>query len=392
MFFLLLYLVISVVWLCAIVASAGWLLWSVIAWGRGGSSIAGLKPLGLIALVFAGLTGPLWVEAVKEEIDCRIAGLGVDAPIHAADEGIYWRSHDPRHDILGPAYDYRREVAMSLLRGLVEGRIGYLEVPYAAEAERGSGSEVTNRKFYFARKENTQVECQDGIVANLPPGTCIASESTPDTQARFEMRARPSGRAIAIKDRNTGKDVGSYWYAKINRSETLLVVFGLQKLRPISCSPEKLDPLPASNLVPMVFRSGDGMVVSRDGLVEFARAAWRPITLELPDDMVPRGLAGIFYWIGRNQIRMLGHDDVELWKAATRGYRASEENLMFGNVYLVTGKIRLPAGLYGANLADWILPKGAPIPPGPRGHGNIYRIGEGCIWGICEKLEEERKK
>jgi hypothetical protein len=389
------YIILSTLWLALIAGFAVWLAIRAVKWKQGGSPKRLIAPVLSLMVV----TGPLWAEAIKEEIDCRMAGLALSSPIAAAEEGLYWRSHESLSISYsgGIPYDQRRHLAtLSLLRSLVEGRIGFLEVPYAPKGE-GGGKETTNQKLYFARK-GPQVECWldpesttdtrgfGYLARTLPPGTCVAWEQTGGTGARFEMHARSSVRAIAIKDRKADKDVASYWYAAVDKEETILRLYGIRKLRPVSCTPDRLDGKPAVHLAEMLFPAADGKVVSREDLARHAGEPWRPVTLnEKREEAVPAGQAGIGYWIARNRVRKLTRDDIDLWKSATRGYRAPIAHLTFGRAYLVTGPMRFPTDLYGANLVDWVLEKGAPIPPGPRGHGNIYRIGEGCIWGSCEK-------
>jgi hypothetical protein len=53
--------------------------------------------------------------------------------------------------------------------------------------------------------------------------------------------------------------------------------------------------------------------------------------------------------------------------------------------YRVTRKIRFPAGLYGASLAKFWIPKGVPVPDGDPGHSCVMSE-ETCkpLFGICE--------
>jgi hypothetical protein len=274
MYYFFLYL-FSLAWLAAIWWSASLFLRRI---GGGLSKGTAVTP----AFYLFVLTGPLWIEAVSLEFQCRSSGLEFREVRDASREGLFWRSHEPEPS--GYSAGIRlgtdgvsQQFTFSALRALAEGRLGYLEVPLS--------SRTVFQRLYVAKRDTSGVEClggeQDlgGGYGRLPNDLCFAWEKSKGQSARYEfvglMTANQSGQVMKIKDRIGDMEVARYSYVRsIRASSTLLGFLGIPSLQPYSCTVAMADALPAAHLLDLVFTSRDMKSVSRTELSDGSKAKW----------------------------------------------------------------------------------------------------------------------
>jgi hypothetical protein len=96
--------------------------------------------------------------------------------------------------------------------------------------------------------------------------------------------------------------------------------------------------------------------------------------------MRPASDADIAAWqaIEANKASKLGHD------LPPMASPPAPPELFVHNAYVLLKAQRLPAGLYGAHLATFFLPKGVPYPEGELGHSTLYDFNtERCQGASC---------
>lgn len=102
---------------------------------------------------------------------------------------------------------------------------------------------------------------------------------------------------------------------------------------------------------------------------------------------IPPGDAGLRVLMATGAIRPARQADINRWNAAataasSTGHLAPVENeyLRLEDTYVVTRKIQIPAGMYGANSASFIIPQGIAMPTDNGSH-NSYWYADGTCAG-----------
>ncbi len=377
-------------WLAAIIGCAALLLF------HGAQALLRVRPLptsrvAWSAIGLVALTLPLWIESVLLEFQCRSAGLTLAASTQATTEGLYWRSHFVAENSYSSGIPLgtdplRQAFALGALRALSEGRIAYLEIPYEPIVDPQA---TLNQKLFVALREDQSSECVGEPVSSawghLPKSLCIAWETTPRLNTRFEVVGLQgegySGTTVGIKDRQSEEEIARYTHVPRTRaSETLLALWGIRSIQPRSCTPKMTDIGPGAALVSLAFKPRDGVPVTPGTVEPYLSSAWAVVRPPPPDLAIPTGRAGIEYWIARGAVRQLTADDLSLWRAASSPSSPSSISFVPNNAFVIEGNIKLPSGLYGANAVTWIVASGTDIPPGPRGHSTYLAEGKGCLW------------
>jgi len=68
--------------------------------------------------------------------------------------------------------------------------------------------------------------------------------------------------------------------------------------------------------------------------------------------------------------------------------RSVQRPTMF-NAYVVLKPFTFPSGLYGGNMATFLIPKGVPRPQGNPGHSDVYDFNTlGCQGPLCEATRQ----
>jgi hypothetical protein len=377
-------------WLAGILGCAALLLF------RGSRLLLRTSPLapGQMAWPVMGLlvlTLPLWIEAALLEFQCRSAGLTLAKQHQATTEGLYWRSHA----VAANGYSsgirlgtdpLRQAFALGALRALAEGRIAYLEVPYEP---MGDPQSTLNQKLFIALRADTGRECVGEPLSSawgqLPADLCIAWETTQGLRTRFEVVGLHgeghSGTTVGIKDRQTGEEIARYTRVVATRaSETLLALRGIRTVQPRSCNRSMTDILPGASLVSLIFLEPNGTALNPETVDQYAKSAWSVTQPPMAEVVVPEGRAGIDYWIARGAVRRLTAHDLKLWQAAKGSSEAGPATSVPDDVFVIQADITLPTGLSGGHSVTWLVPQGAKIPPGPRGHSTFLEVGKGCLW------------
>ena len=337
------------------------------------------------------LTLPLWLEAALLEVQCRRAGLTIREPTAATRDGLFWRSHvvDPNGYSNGIRFGsdaLRQAFTLNAIRAVAEGRIAYLEVPYEPA---GDPARTLNQKLYVAARSVAGSQCLYEPLASmhgsLPGAYCVAWQTVENMGTRYELVGNVGeqqvGTTLAVKDRVTGRSLGAYSYVKATRaSETLLALFGIRSMQPLSCKEMMTDMRPAAMLLALVFGSPDGSKPSPNQLADYEKSPWVVVD-NSATEVVPEGKAGIEYWVTQGKVRPLTLGDMDLWLAALAPETLQLTGRVPDNAYLIEGPITLPANLYGGNAVIWILGRGQRIPPGPRSHSSFLEVCKGCVWG-----------
>lgn len=378
--------VAPLLWLALLVAALVWLasrifrMKSLASWSRL------LAPIS----VFLALSSPLWLMPLIEEIQCRSAGLVLNAPVEGAATSIYWQSFTPNPNayslgVLPAQGDMGSQAMSELVRALAEGRLSAFEIPYEPVRPEVNESDRLNQRFFLAPSTGGFGKClatRHFQQSRLPADTCIAFETSQGIQSRYEMRGHAlgaaNGRDSSIVDRLTGEVVASYKFVRLDTGETLLSRFGIRKLRPLTCTPSMTRTDFSTALIPIVFGTDVAPRVSADDLPSFRASTWKTISAPTEGEPVPEGAEGIAYLVAKGSIRQLTNEDSALWNRALK-----PEKPWFGvpsKAYLILGQMRLPDGLYGGHAVEWVIAEGARIPPGPRGHNTFYEVGKGCVW------------
>jgi hypothetical protein len=342
--------------------------------------------------VLMGLSFPLWLSALTEEIQCRSAGLQLDARVEGPSVSIYWQSFspDPHAYSLGALTSRTPlggEAMREMVRALAEGRLSAFEIPYEPTVSGVSESARLNQRFFLKSTHGGSGKCllADQYQRNLlPPETCIAFETSQGIQSRYEMRGQAfvseQGRDASIVDRETGKTIASHKFVTQDTGETLLAFFGVRKLRPMSCTPVMGRTDLSTALIPLVFGSEVSPRVEVGKLLSFRASPWKAVAAAPVSEPVPEGIDGIKYWLQKGAIRHLQQADLDLWNGAVMPLNGKPHTGVPRDAYLVVGEMRLPDGLYGAHSVKWIVAENARVPPGPRGHNTFYQVGKGCVW------------
>ena len=274
----------------------------------------------------------------------------------------------------------------------MEGRLSAFELPYEPVRAEVKESDRLNQRFFLAPSLGGSAQCLNSPAFQqsvLPVGTCLAFETSQGIQSRYEMRGHAlvskTGRDASILDRQTGKVIATYKFVERDSSETLLQMFRLRKLRPLSCTPlmSRIDFAVA--LIPLVIGSEVAPRVSPEALTVFRASKWNTVSAPADRELTPSGSEGIAYLLAKGSIRQLKREDLSVWNRALKPPTPWID--VPEKTYLVLGSLQLPNDLYGANSVKWVLAEGMRIPSGPRGHNTFYEIGKGCVWAPtgCDK-------
>lgn len=245
------------------------------------SWFATLLPFG----VFTFLTWPMLGQPIADELSCRSAGLQLSPPIDAKKEGVYWHSIKPSPNAYSMGFVHEKNnttpmIMAVLRRALLEGRIAYLELPAGPSnyqriiLTKTRGIDV-GKTHCFSDLEGNNVSPENW------PEVCIAYQTVSDISSRYEIITRPLDKyntgSLTIVDRSKGifNKVAKYSIGSVSSSEMI------PRIPTPSCTTEKLDNLPLSNLILMQFTDKVGKVYSRRDIVNFNDLYWRP--LETPN-------------------------------------------------------------------------------------------------------------
>jgi hypothetical protein len=102
-------------------------------------------------------------------------------------------------------------------------------------------------------------------------------------------------------------------------------------------------------------------------------------TVKRGPDEVPAGQRGLQELARRGLLREATQKDI-------RAFEASGVTGIIRGIptYVVLKPLTMPDGLYGGHSVNILIPKGAPMPDGPRGHNGFYFQGkEKCEGPIC---------
>ncbi|MEL1264818.1 hypothetical protein [Pseudoxanthomonas putridarboris] len=155
--------------------------------------------------------------------------------------------------------------------------------------------------------------------------------------------------------------------------------------------------------VDMVYLAREGSVtigdaVSAESLVTSPRIApdsFRDLSAPLA------GEAGLRDAVAKGLLREARRSDMDAWQqaraavdrsagtlppiAGQSGRAVASHDSSLHNGYVVLKPMILPAGLYGAHSATFIVPKGVPRPTGNPGHSAIYDFNTlTCAGAVCE--------
>ncbi len=346
-----------------------------------------------------GLSFPLWLTALTEEIQCWSAGLVLNGKVEGPATSVYWQSFSPNPSgyslgVLRSGSSLGSEAMRQMVRALAEGRLSFFEIPYEPIKSGVGDVDRLNQRFFLAPASGELGPCLSAQQFErnlLQPDTCIAFETSQGVQSRYEMRghalASEVGRDASIVDRATGKTIASYTFVRLDTDETLLSRFGLRKLRPKSCTPVMTRSDLSAALIPLVFGSEIAPRVAVESLTSFRASPWKSVAAPAVGEPVPKGADGIRHWLEKGALRKLQQPDLALWNRAFMPETGMSHVSVPSDAYLVTGEMRLPDGLYGAHSVKWVVAENARIPPGPRGHSTFYQVGKGCVWapGGCRR-------
>lgn len=229
--------------------------------------IATLLPLG----VFTLLTWPMLGQPIADELSCRSAGLELSPPIDAKREGVYFNSPNRR---IGSVNDSTPIMAV-LRRALLEGRIAYIEFPDGSSNYRRIL--LTKTRGMDVGKTHCDSDLRgQGVSPENWPEVCIAYQLAPEISSRYEIITsgldKYNTRSLTIIDRSKllFNKVAKYSRGSVTHSEMI------PRIPTPSCTPERLDRLPLSNLILMQFTDKAGKVLSRKNIVKFDDLYWSP--------------------------------------------------------------------------------------------------------------------
>lgn len=150
--------------------------------------------------------------------------------------------------------------------------------------------------------------------------------------------------------------------------------------------------------VDLVYQVGNGAMVLGEPLPKGAVQLTSPDSPpdSFVDDSLPKaGPAGLAEAVEKGLMRPAEAADIAAWQAIVTAKAnklaqdlppmatPSERPQMFmHNAYVLLKAQRLPAGLYGAHLATFFLPKGVPYPEGELGHSTLYDFNTESCRGV----------
>ncbi|WP_128139495.1 hypothetical protein [Janthinobacterium lividum] len=151
-------------------------------------------------------------------------------------------------------------------------------------------------------------------------------------------------------------------------------------------------------------RAVDKVYLSRKGKVVIGESFDDQTELLTSADVTPdsfrdqkavlAGPAGLADAVRKGILRVATAADVRAWDAATRKAASADTPPVAGgnllatreihNGYVVLKGFELPAGLYGAHSATFIVPKGVPVPTGKLGHSRMLDYNSmQCTGALC---------
>ena len=151
-------------------------------------------------------------------------------------------------------------------------------------------------------------------------------------------------------------------------------------------------------------RAVDKVYLSRKGKVVIGEPFDHQTALLTSADVTPdsfrdqkavlAGPAGLADAVRKSILRVATAADVRAWDAATRKAASADTPPVAGgnplptreihNGYVVLKGFELPAGLYGAHSATFIVPKGVPVPAGKLGHSTVLDYNSmQCTGALC---------
>lgn len=91
---------------------------------------------------------------------------------------------------------------------------------------------------------------------------------------------------------------------------------------------------------------------------------------------VPAGKKGIEFLLSKRKLRAATEQElVKIKTLHPESAQKIDDGKVFGNpIYVVTGDMEFPAGLFGAHSETFILPKGTAEPRGNPGHSTVIRV------------------
>lgn len=149
--------------------------------------------------------------------------------------------------------------------------------------------------------------------------------------------------------------------------------------------------------VDKIYRSSNGKVVVGDTLEKTTRLLTsNDVTVESlqQKDAPLAGPAGLEEAVRNGILRTATADDMFAWESAMQKQVNGEPPLRdaasegrrnrMDNTYVVLKRFNLPAGLYGANAAVFLLPQGVPVPAGKLGHSALLDFNTmSCKGALC---------
>jgi hypothetical protein len=108
------------------------------------------------------------------------------------------------------------------------------------------------------------------------------------------------------------------------------------------------------------------------------------------DSISPRD-AGLVQLVNAGKIRPANANDIALLSKALTAASPSGslapievESSIGYRLYVVLAPTTLPKGMYGGNLANFIIPSGVPMPTDPGSHNTYFRLADGsCMGPMC---------
>lgn len=240
---------------------------------------ATLLPLG----VFAFLTWPMLGQPIKDELSCRFASLQLSPPIDAKKEGVYWHSINPNPNAYSMGFVYEKnnsnQMIMAVLRrALLEGRIAYLELP--AGPSNYQRILLTKTRGIDVGKTHCFSDLGgENVSPENWPEICIAYQTVSEISSRYEIITSQLDKyntgELKIIDRNQFlfNTIAKYSIGSVSSRGMI------PRVPTPSCTPDKLDSLPISNLILMQFIDKSGKVYSRKDIVKFTDLYWSPIDI-----------------------------------------------------------------------------------------------------------------
>jgi len=107
---------------------------------------------------------------------------------------------------------------------------------------------------------------------------------------------------------------------------------------------------------------------------------------------LPAGREGLAELVAQGALRRATDADIAAWVAkASEKYKSLNKNLEVrppsapNGVYTVLRTTSFPSGLFGGNMAAFLIPVGVPVPSGNPGHSVLYFIEDGssCLGPMC---------